>query len=636
MKQRSMFRPESTPSRYPGEPSVWLKRLVILRSRDGGDVPLRDVEFRLGLNVIRVAEPETAAGRAFGHNVGKTLLVRLLRYCLGDSYFADLHARERIREILPDAWVAAVVRVRGTTWSVARPLARRVSGWSLESEDWAALRGETASLRPYAAFQEALNGLVPAEFARVRLEGPDRPPAWTDLLGWLARDQRCRYIHHAHWRHADAESGVAALSLSDANLLMRLTLGLFDAEERRQTESLAGLRAEALQVQAATERERIAAEVLRQGLLARPGLTDVPDGELFAQSLRGQIQKCREPLERSLEADGDRGAFEEAERRLASCRSEADRMAGRLEELLRRRQLAADRLAEASRPGKSDATSRARLSCGMQGCQHLAPGASALPDPIREELLRDRKTEVEELDRETAEVRSSLAHLERTAERAAADRNDVRMKFEKTAAAVRRTVADYDAAAGDLERYVACQARLASLQDRIRANGERERELERKREARAEGRNRALSELNALFSEVTEALLCRSTGGLVLNLRDGLAPRADEASGEAFGTAAKVIGYDLTCLLAAMLGRGNHPRLLIHDSPREADMHRTIYDNLFRFVQGLEGRFPGRAPAFQYLITTTTMPPEQTRGEPYAREVLDASSAEGLLLRAEF
>src|SRR4051794_2327270 len=188
MKQRSMFRPESTQARDPGEPTVWLKRLVILRSRDAGLPPIRDVEFRLGLNVVRVGEAETSAGRAFGHNVGKTLLVRLIRYCLGDSYFSDLTARERIREALPDAWVAAVVRVRGTTWSVARPLARRVSGWCLESEDWAQLLGDTAALRPFAAFQEALNQLVPADYARVRLEGPDRAPSWTDLLGWLARD----------------------------------------------------------------------------------------------------------------------------------------------------------------------------------------------------------------------------------------------------------------------------------------------------------------------------------------------------------------------------------------------------------------------------------------------------------------
>jgi hypothetical protein len=630
MKQRTLFNPESPTVRHPGEPAVWLKRLVLLRSRDRGETPVRDIDFRLGLNIIRVAEPGEGVGRAFGHNVGKTLLVRLIRYCLGDSFFADLTARERIRLVLPDGWVAAVVRVRGIDWAVARPLARRLSGWCVEADDWTALLGDNAALRPYAAFQEALADLVPADFARVRLEGPDRPPAWTDLLGWLARDQHCRYTHHAHWRHADAESGVAALSLGDANLLMRLTMGLFDAEERRQTADLTALRAEAQRLEVGIDRERLGAELLRQGLLANPGLTDVPDGQLFIESLRAQIAHCREPLQRSLEGADELRAYEESERRLAASRSEADRTAGRLEELRRRRQRAV--LLEVSR--SRDALSRARLSCGLQGCLHLTGGP--LPDLLREEFVRALAADAADLEREESEVSAALAGLELEAARARTERDLAHVRYEKAVAGLRQTLAGYYAAMGELERYSACQARLASLENRLRANGDRERELERKREARAEGWGRALADLNALFAVVTEALLCRPAGGLVLNLRDGLAPRADEVAGEAFGTAARVIGFDLTCMLATMLGRGAHPRLLIHDSPREADMHQGIYENLYRFVRGLEERFPGKEPAFQYLITTTTPPPDEMGAAPWVRETLNAATPQGLLLRAEF
>jgi hypothetical protein len=304
--------------------------------------------------------------------------------------------------------------------------------------------------------------------------------------------------------------------------------------------------------------------------------------------------------------------------------------------LQRRRQLAANRLAETSRTGGADALSRIKLSCGLQGCLHLAGGCGPLPEPLLADLVRARTADVEELAREVSEARSELAQLERAAVRAGGERDDASARHEKSAAAARQLLASYDAAASELERYASCQARLTMLEDRLRANAERERELERKREARAESRGRTLAELNGLFSEVTEALLCRPAGGLVLNLRDGLAPRADEVSGEAFGTAARVIGFDLTCLLAAMLGLGTYPRLLIHDSPREADMHRGIYDNLFRFVRGLEDRFAGKPPAFQYVITTTTTPPDDVSGPPYVRETLDASSPEGLLLRAEF
>ena len=65
-------------------------------------------------------------------------------------------------------------------------------------------------------------------------------------------------------------------------------------------------------------------------------------------------------------------------------------------------------------------------------------------------------------------------------------------------------------------------------------------------------------------------------------------------------------------------------------------MHKGIYDNLFRFVRDLEGRFAGRPPAFQYLITTTTPPPAEVGESPYVRQTLDASTAQGMLLRAEF
>ena len=119
-------------------------------------------------------------GAFLGYLIGRGLLGAIIGFILGHQY--DVATARRRRELGSGADGAAQIT------------------------------GDPNALRPYAVFQEALAQLVPAEYARVRLEGPDRPPAWTDLLGWLARDQRCRYTHHAHWRHPDAETGVAALS----------------------------------------------------------------------------------------------------------------------------------------------------------------------------------------------------------------------------------------------------------------------------------------------------------------------------------------------------------------------------------------------------------------------------------------
>src|SRR5437763_703613 len=85
MTPPGLFQPELPPCPYPGEPAVWVKRLVLVRARSTGEEPIRNIEFRLGLNIISTRDEEPADASAVGHNVGKTLLVRLLRYCLGTS-----------------------------------------------------------------------------------------------------------------------------------------------------------------------------------------------------------------------------------------------------------------------------------------------------------------------------------------------------------------------------------------------------------------------------------------------------------------------------------------------------------------------------------------------------------------------
>lgn len=160
MTQARLFPSELPTCPWPGEPSVWLKRLVIVRERTAGQVPIRDIEFRLGLNVIRTKDEANNDAAAAGHNVGKTLLVRLLRYCLGDGQYANSNTRSRIRDVLSDGWVIALVRVAGTTWGVARPLGPSRHSWCLSTENWQDMLADTAGLRPYAELQVALEKIV--------------------------------------------------------------------------------------------------------------------------------------------------------------------------------------------------------------------------------------------------------------------------------------------------------------------------------------------------------------------------------------------------------------------------------------------------------------------------------------------
>ena len=141
------------------------------------------------------------------------------------------------------------------------------------------------------------------------------------------------------------------------------------------------------------------------------------------------------------------------------------------------------------------------------------------------------------------------------------------------------------------------------------------------------------------FDTTLKALLGADAGGAIEIDARGIHPRpsaAVAASGEALSTSATVLGFDLACLTSSVCGLGHHPRLLMHDSPREADMEVQMYYPLFTVVADLERAFGDEPPSFQYIVTTTTPPPPHLTGSPYVRLELDARTDDGLLLRVRF
>src|SRR5206468_765782 len=70
----------------------------------------------------------------------------------------------------------------------------------------------------------------------------------------------------------------------------------------------------------------------------------------------------------------------------------------------------------------------------------------------------------------------------------------------------------------------------------------------------------------------------------------------------------KILAFDLTSLITSVEGHGSHPRFLIHDGPREADMAADLYQKVFLLVHELELAFGKSTPSFQYIVTTTEPP----------------------------
>ena len=137
--------------------------------------------------------------------------------------------------------------------------------------------------------------------------------------------------------------------------------------------------------------------------------------------------------------------------------------------------------------------------------------------------------------------------------------------------------------------------------------------------------------LSGFFDAILRELIGTDAVGTVS--LDGKGLRLSVELGGERSTAAldslKVIAFDLAAMWMSIEGRAHQPAFLIHDSPREADLGLSIFHRLFHLVHGMEGI--GDRPQFQYILTTTTSPPEELRQTPWLAETLGGASEERLL-----
>ena len=129
---------EIRPTEGRTEPAVWIRRLRLVDDLSTDATVIRDIEFRRGLNIICTERARAEDRRVVGHSVGKTLLLRLIRYCLGEHTFCTKAVRSAIAAALEHAHVLAEIRVHGRPWVVARPIGletARPSSWALEGSD---------------------------------------------------------------------------------------------------------------------------------------------------------------------------------------------------------------------------------------------------------------------------------------------------------------------------------------------------------------------------------------------------------------------------------------------------------------------------------------------------------------------
>jgi len=635
------------------QPQLWVRRLAIWSKP--GEL-LRQVTLRRGLNIVWSPDPaeqtrELGRATGLGHGSGKTLFCRLLRYCLGESTFAPDDERHRIVLAFPEGIVGAEVLVDGRCWAILRPIGMGRKHFAIPDADLDTIANggvEATGIDPFLEVIES-NILSPDV---VSLVPGDRPlHAWLVALAWLTRDQECRFHHVLDWRAEESNSGSPRRALSRSSTLdaLRALIGAIVRDEYDVRATIERIELEQGQIREESNRQEWGANQIRSRLVAALGLREdnLPGGRMDVEVLRKAATAALVQL-KTVDSASDVTDID-------ALRKEADAAQERVDELERNLAAVQARIPEIQRQVSMIAAELPRLhnSAQMAGspvcpiCEvpidrALAEGCKLshkLPDAqvIRARWEKTKQSHVDESARLTQE-RDVQARLTRdlapASELAGRLRDHLRaaeaLRNSRSDAwhAKRSLIDDVNRLDDALAARDHAQSTTNELADLIKRRRE---EIGVFRTAQAA----VFQRVSHVFDAITRELVGPGSKGSVL--LDGKGLGLSVQMGGERSTAAidslKVLSFDLSVLCMSIEGATRLPAFLVHDSPREADLGLSVYHRLFRLAVELESC--GREPMFQYILTTTTRPPEDLLSAPWHVGTLHGSPAVDRLLRRD-
>lgn len=611
-------------------PRVWVRRLVLWHDVD--QAPFRDIALARGLNIVWSPSGETPDDDRLpsGHAAGKTLFCRAVRHCLGEASFADTEDTPRIRRMFSSGAIGAEIVVDGEVWAVRRPL---VGGRDL------AVRGGDLHSLPKSESASDFNAYVAALQATlgdaVRVDQYPEPQdsrPWQYALAWLTRDQECRVDGIASWRHKDtgSRSPVRSASAEARLTVLRLALDVYDTQARERAERIE--RVEEQVTRADKGATKVAAE--RDALVtALAGALSVDEGDVRPTSLantlglddykrrirqltRSRIAALRQPPPtdtphvddtrlQALEAD-----LAEMQARLESEQSEVEAL--RAERALHAEQRPAldRRLSEAKHP-----------TCPWDGAPLDVEASKAACPLVKFDDADAAQADVDALKARARKVSEKLAELEpqlattaREHRRLRGQRDELERRVRQRHKSEAREQAQHDQKMSAAWGATALAERLLDTMERARRAEEVHHQLKADLDTlrSQENETRAAQDVGAIttrFRDLIHRVLGKDAGGRVWLDGHGLHAEIDEHSVAL--NSLKVVLFDLAAMVCAAEGSAFLPAFLLHDSPREGDLDPSTYRRIFRAIHALAPD-PGTAP-FQYIITTTSPPPEEMK-----------------------
>lgn len=630
------------------EPSLWIRRLVLFASPEKKDSPIRNISFHRGLNIIWGVELPDDAGindahpvTLSGHSVGKTTLCRLIRYCLGESCYGNPAAMSRIKCAFPEGWVGMELSVHGQEWSVLKPIGRTGDSMAMKEIAIETLFDLERKGNKYIDFMSHLRNTMMSRLQASAPPSSDKPYDWKHLLSWLTRDQEARFQSLHDWRSPRSKSDTPKFQKpkEHALYLIRLVLDLVQNKELEASRAMSLDQTELnrLETEIAelrrepeyrfNEQERALKQILHlsSGHMLNIDETDWTSPEFLRRS----------ELESSI--SGIQTEIEKIDQKMAEKRiwlASYDEKRRLFKNVMQTTEEATEQLG--CKEPEDDTIKKLRALSGKECSYGNVPFGEcsyvqerlAKPDKVidltkkREERRVDAETErrisiVEQQQKDHDEVSLLLNELReklrgdiKEKNKKEKDLSDIRTQLQLLDYHLEQRKEALDLIEGRVP-YTLLESesgRATALRERIELQKQ---ELENLKTSYEQRRN----DITAVYDALIKKALSDTYSG-ELYLRGELRFEIEEAtglSGEAVETLALVLA-DVAAMVCSCRGIGYHPRFLLHDSPREADLDRHIYNRYLEAMWMLTADFGGTEEApFQYIVTTTSRPPDKIK-----------------------
>lgn len=623
-------------------PLLWVRRLVLIEGRKSDARLIREMTFRRGLNVVRVIDRPKGHSGPVGHSVGKTLLTRFIRYCLGERYYAKEEVTAKIVELFPTGHVIAEIEIGGVGWIVVRPfdVAGRVSSAAGLSTDWRDGLDSEKIHQPYDRFAEALSQATTGQRPALYLPDAKRNAAWLDLLGWLSRDQDCNFSHFNIWRSKDAHSGSREHTRSDASLVAAWGLDLVNTKDAEQRAAHQKLLTDKEQAERVLRRETANQAASRRVLIERfPELSQEQDDTLFTQTAGtqasekvAQLKRLKAELEQAPDLKGKKKTVTDLRKKQ---NADAEKLGG-IKGAIQAKE------SQIQTEESANLTSAYALTCFCPdkptACPHNKLRRPTATEE-QKETIRRLQEELRKLQRERVAVQTGIDALANELSVAEQEFDSANEKYIGNLTKLGEQIGRWEAHVEEVTSYSNSRSHMRKVRSKLeklaREIGRSEKRLRKVRRTQEE----KLKSLSAVYTEVVTGLLAGDTQAKLLLGGWGVRPQlatALTAHGLGMATLATVIGFDLAAIKAAISRRTSLPAFLIHDSPKASDMEPALYDRIYDVVLNLEESNGNQLPLFQYIVTSTTVPPAPASESPYVCLTLDARIPEGRLLGVEF